>query len=114
MAKIGIYRRKTGFSPFSDPSALEKSFGDRLEIFRLIEARDMTGLERLIEAHWGEEFIVRDAPAPKKRRPARAVRVRYPRRNHPKDEFCGESRIPIGDACRKDFLRAVRPLKIET
>jgi len=66
MAKIGIYRRKTGFSPFSDPLALEKSFGDHLGIFRLIEARDMTGLEKLIEAHWGEEFIVRDAPAPKK------------------------------------------------
>jgi len=26
----------------------------------------------------------------------------------------GEDRIPIGDAYRKDFLRAVRPLKIET
>jgi DNA-binding LytR/AlgR family response regulator len=26
----------------------------------------------------------------------------------------GEDRIPIGDACRDGFLRAIRPLKIET
>jgi DNA-binding GntR family transcriptional regulator len=58
MAKIAIYRRKTDFAPFSDPPALEKSYRDHREIFRLIQARDMAGLERLIEAHWGEEFFV--------------------------------------------------------
>ena len=60
MSKIAIYRRKTDFSPFSDPPALEKSYRDHLRIFRLIEARDMANLEKLIEAHWGEEFIVDD------------------------------------------------------
>jgi DNA-binding GntR family transcriptional regulator len=62
MAKIAIYRRKTDFSPFSAPPALEKSFRDHREIFRLIEARDMAGLEKLIEAHWGEEFFVETSP----------------------------------------------------
>jgi len=62
MLKIAIYRRKTDFSPFADPPALEKSYRDHREIFRLIERRDMAGLEKLIEAHWGEEFIV-DIPA---------------------------------------------------
>ena len=66
MAKIGIYRHKTDLSPFSDPTALEKSFGDHLEILRMIQARDMTGLEKLIETHWGEEFIVRASHPPKK------------------------------------------------
>jgi len=64
MAKIAIYRRKTDFSPFSDPPALEKSYRDHREISRLIQARDMAGLERLIEAHWGEEFYVDDANLP--------------------------------------------------
>jgi len=58
MAKIAIYRRKTDFSPFSAPPALEKSYRDHLQIFRLIEARDIANLEKLIEAHWGEEFFV--------------------------------------------------------
>jgi DNA-binding GntR family transcriptional regulator len=64
MAKIAIYRRKTDFSPFSAPPALEKSFRDHREIFRLIEARDIAGLEKLIEAHWGEEFFVETSPEP--------------------------------------------------
>ena len=58
MAQIAIYRRKTDFSPFSDPPALEKSFRDHREIFRFLEARDIAGLEKLIAAHWGEEFII--------------------------------------------------------
>jgi|WetSurSiteA1Bulk_404760.scaffolds.fasta_scaffold29412_2 DNA-binding GntR family transcriptional regulator len=65
MAKIAIYRRKTDFSPFADPPALEKSYRDHREIFRLIERRDMPGLEKLIEAHWGEEFII-DIPDDRK------------------------------------------------
>jgi DNA-binding GntR family transcriptional regulator len=63
MSKISIYHRKTDFSPFSAPPALEKSYRDHLEIVRLIEARDMAGLIRLIEAHWGEEFIGAGKPA---------------------------------------------------
>ncbi len=62
MAKISIYRRKTDFAPFTDPPSLEKSYRDHREIVRLIECRDKAGLERLIEAHWGEEFIA-DTPA---------------------------------------------------
>jgi DNA-binding GntR family transcriptional regulator len=58
MSKIGIYHRKTDFSPFSAPPALEKSYRDHREILRLIEARDAAGLARLIETHWGEEFTV--------------------------------------------------------
>lgn len=58
MAKIAIYRRHTDFSPFSDPPALEKSHHDHLNLIALIEARDLAGLERLIDSHWGEEFFV--------------------------------------------------------
>jgi DNA-binding GntR family transcriptional regulator len=58
MAKISIYRRKRDFSPFSAPPALEKSYRDHLRIIELIETRDLAGLERLIEDHWGEEFIM--------------------------------------------------------
>jgi DNA-binding GntR family transcriptional regulator len=64
MAKIAIYRRKTDFSPFSDPPALEKSYRDHLRLFRLIEARDLANLEKLIEAHWGEEFFIDDTNKP--------------------------------------------------
>jgi DNA-binding GntR family transcriptional regulator len=58
MAKIGIYRRKSGLPPFSDPEALEKSYQDHLSILRFIESRNLKALEKLIETHWGEEFIV--------------------------------------------------------
>jgi DNA-binding GntR family transcriptional regulator len=61
MAKIAIYRRKTEFSPFADPPSLEKSYRDHRAILRLIERRDLAGLEKLIEAHWGEEFLVEPA-----------------------------------------------------
>ncbi len=61
MAKIAIYRRKTDFSPFADPPALEKSYRDHLEIFRLIERRDAAGLEELTKVHWGEEFSIDEA-----------------------------------------------------
>ena len=64
MSKISIYRRKTDFAPFSDPPALDKSYHDHVRIFDLIEARDMAGLEKLIEAHWGEEFSVEDGRGP--------------------------------------------------
>jgi DNA-binding GntR family transcriptional regulator len=62
MAKISIYRRKTDFAPFADPPSLEKSYRDHRELFQLIERRDLAGVEKLIQAHWGEEFTV-DAPA---------------------------------------------------
>ncbi len=64
MSKIAIYRRKTDFAPFSDPPALEKSYRDHLRIFELIKARDMANLEKLIEAHWGEEFYVDEGSGP--------------------------------------------------
>lgn len=63
IAKIAIYHRKTDFAPFSDPPALEKSYRDHLEILRLVEARDIKRLEKLIESHWGEEFAVEMRPA---------------------------------------------------
>jgi DNA-binding GntR family transcriptional regulator len=62
MAKISIYRRKTDFAPFADPPSLEKSYRDHRELFQLIERRDLAGVEKLIQAHWGEEFTV-DTPA---------------------------------------------------
>jgi DNA-binding GntR family transcriptional regulator len=65
MAKIRIYHRKNDFLPFSARPALEKSFGDHIEILRLIEARDMKRLEKLIEAHWGEEFTLDRRAEPK-------------------------------------------------
>jgi DNA-binding GntR family transcriptional regulator len=58
MSKIAIYHRKTDFAPFSDPPALKKSYSDHLRILSLLEKRDLAGLEELIEAHWGEEFII--------------------------------------------------------
>ncbi len=67
MSKISIYRRKTDFAPFSDPPALEKSYRDHLRILELIEVRDLASLEKVIEAHWGEEFFVesgRDSEGP--------------------------------------------------
>ncbi len=63
IAKIAIYHRKTDFAPFSDPPALEKSYKDHLGILRLIEARDLPGLTKLIESHWGEEFAVDIRPS---------------------------------------------------
>jgi DNA-binding GntR family transcriptional regulator len=64
MAKIRIFHRKNGFLPFAARPALEKSFGDHLEIHRFVEARDVKRLEKLIEAHWGEEFSVEREAGP--------------------------------------------------
>jgi DNA-binding GntR family transcriptional regulator len=58
MAKIGIYRRKSGLPPFSSPDALEKSYQDHQNILRFIETGNLKALEKLIDAHWGEEFVV--------------------------------------------------------
>jgi DNA-binding GntR family transcriptional regulator len=63
MAKIGIYHRKTDFAPFSDSPSLKKSYTDHREILRLIEARDLAGWQKLIETHWGEEFVLDKRPA---------------------------------------------------
>lgn len=63
MAKIGIFHRKTDFAPFSDPPSLEKSYADHREILRLVEARDLAGWQKLIETHWGEEFVSVNRPA---------------------------------------------------
>jgi DNA-binding GntR family transcriptional regulator len=58
LTKIGIYRRKTNLPPFSNSDALEKSYQDHQNILRFIETGNLKGLEKLIDAHWGEEFIV--------------------------------------------------------
>jgi len=58
MAKIGIYRRKFGLPPFSSPAALEKSYQDHRNLLLFIETGNLEGLEKLIDAHWGEEFII--------------------------------------------------------
>jgi len=58
MAKIGIYRRNSGLPPFTDPKALEKSLKDHQNIQRYLEEGNLKALEKLIDAHWGEEFIV--------------------------------------------------------
>lgn len=63
MAKIGIYHRKTDFAPFSDRPSLKKSYADHREILRFIETRDLAGWLKLIEAHWGEEFVLDKPPA---------------------------------------------------
>jgi len=56
MAKISIYRRKTDFSPFSNPPALEKSYYDHRNLIKYIEAGDLARLVKLINGHWGEEI----------------------------------------------------------
>lgn len=58
MEKIDIYRKHTEFHPFSQPSALEKSYKDHLTLIETIEDRNLKRLEQLIHSHWGEEFFV--------------------------------------------------------
>jgi len=57
MNKIAIYRQAEKLDPFSDQSAFRKSMRDHLQMVKLIEARDLSGLMKLIDSHWGEEFI---------------------------------------------------------
>ena len=57
MEKIAIYRRHSDFVPFADAGAMEKSYRDHLLIQEALERRDLAALERVIETHWGEEFI---------------------------------------------------------
>ena len=57
MEKIAIYRRHSDFVPFTDTGAMEKSYRDHLLIQEALERRDLDGLEKVIETHWGEEFI---------------------------------------------------------
>jgi|YelNatPaOPRAMG01_1025707.scaffolds.fasta_scaffold109338_2 DNA-binding GntR family transcriptional regulator len=57
MNKIAIYRHAEKLDPFSDQSAFRKSIRDHLQMVKLIEARDISGLMKLIDSHWGEEFI---------------------------------------------------------
>jgi len=58
MTKIGIYRRKSELPPYSNTEALEKSYHDHQNILHFIETRNLKALEKLIDSHWGEEFIV--------------------------------------------------------
>jgi DNA-binding GntR family transcriptional regulator len=57
MEKIAIYRKHCDFVPFADAGAMEKSFRDHQLIQEALERRDLDGLEKVIETHWGEEFI---------------------------------------------------------
>jgi DNA-binding GntR family transcriptional regulator len=57
MEKIAIYRKHNDFFPFSAPEAMEKSFRDHQKIQECLDHRDIQRLEKLIETHWGEEFI---------------------------------------------------------
>ncbi len=57
MEKIAIYRKHNDFFPFADPAAMEKSYRDHRRIQECLAGGDIESLERLIETHWGEEFI---------------------------------------------------------
>jgi DNA-binding GntR family transcriptional regulator len=57
MEKIAIYRKHNDFFPFSAPEAMEKSYRDHQRIQECLDRRDIESLEKLIETHWGEEFI---------------------------------------------------------
>ena len=57
MEKIAIYRKHSDFFPFADLKAMAKSYQDHLIIQEALEHRDLDGLEKVIETHWGEEFI---------------------------------------------------------
>jgi DNA-binding GntR family transcriptional regulator len=57
MEKIAIYRKHSDFVPFADAGAMEKSYRDHRLIQDALERRDLEALEKVIETHWGEEFI---------------------------------------------------------
>jgi DNA-binding GntR family transcriptional regulator len=57
MEKIAIYRKHSDFFPFADLRSMEKSYRDHLLIQECLEGRNLDGLEKVIETHWGEEFI---------------------------------------------------------
>jgi DNA-binding GntR family transcriptional regulator len=56
MEKIAIYRQHSGFTPFADRKALEKSFNDHVLIMKAIINGDRDILEGVLARHWGEEF----------------------------------------------------------
>jgi DNA-binding GntR family transcriptional regulator len=58
MEKISMYRMGNEFSPFSEPHALEKSYRDHLKLLKAIESKNIVELEKLVSAHWGEEFFL--------------------------------------------------------
>jgi len=57
MEKIALYRKHHDFIPYSNLEALEKSYRDHLRIQESLERRDLKALGRIVETHWGEEFI---------------------------------------------------------
>ena len=57
MEKIAIYRKHSDFVPFADAEAMKKSYRDHRFIQDALERRDLEALEKVIETHWGEEFI---------------------------------------------------------
>jgi DNA-binding GntR family transcriptional regulator len=64
MEKIAIYRKHNDFYPFSAPEAMKKSYLDHCRIQECLERRDIDCLEKLIENHWGEEFVKPASAAP--------------------------------------------------
>ncbi len=62
MEKIALYRKHHDFIAYSNLEAQEKSYRDHLRIQELLEQRDLKALERIVEAHWGEEFILPRTP----------------------------------------------------
>jgi DNA-binding GntR family transcriptional regulator len=57
MEKIAIYRKHSGFTPFADRGALEKSHSDHVRIMKALIEGDVDALETILALHWGEEFI---------------------------------------------------------
>lgn len=57
MNKIAVYRQAEKLDPFSDKEAFQKSIRDHVQMVKLIEKQDVQGLMKLIDSHWGEEFI---------------------------------------------------------
>lgn len=63
MEKISIYRRGKEFHAFSEPSSLDKSYKDHLDILKGVESKNIKELEKLINTHWGEEFFLHKSDA---------------------------------------------------
>jgi DNA-binding GntR family transcriptional regulator len=56
MEKIAVFRRYNNFMLFPNHDSLIKSYKDHIKLIQLIEQKNLKELEKLIRAHWGEEF----------------------------------------------------------
>ncbi len=61
MEKISIFRKHNDYYPFSQPAIMAKSLRDHLRIQDALERRDMASLQKVMENHWGDEFIFQTA-----------------------------------------------------